>query len=312
MNDDALLTQDDLSPGDVLLHLGRGDLSELIAWAGDGQYSHAAMVLDAQYLIEAGASGVVEVALRDRLQQVQSYHYIDAFRRRQPAPLPSSDVDALRDAARSYLGRGYPMDQLIQLGLACAVRNKLSDDPTLRLILRIAVDSFLASDDDRVVCSELVYRCFDEAATEPAHALRLAIDLAAVPHKPWPEGVDLIAFLKKFGIDLPALLDELLRRHVPAQREALLASVREQESVLRANSAKDHAKIAASDDLAPVDTDDLQSRVELARSRLGIADGHLRAKLDPDSYEPNPKAVLPADLEYSPDLQRIGRLRLGS
>ncbi len=311
MNDDTLLTQDDLLPGDVLLHLGRGDLSELIAWAGDGEYSHAAMVLDAQQLIEAGAKGVVEMSLETRLQQADSYHYIDAFRRRQPAPLPSADVEALRHAARSYLGRGYPMNQLIQLGLACAVRNKLSDDPTLRLILRIAVDAFLASDDDRVVCSELVYRCFDEAPTEPAHALRLAIDLAAVPHKPWPEGVDLIAFLKTFHIDLPALLDELLRKHLPAQREALLASVREQEFATR-TSGRGRPELAASDAPVSADTDDLQRRIELARSRLGIADGRLRAPLDPGSYVPNPKAVLPADLEYSPDLQRIGRLRLAS
>ncbi len=308
MNDETLLTQDDLRPGDVLLHLGRGDLSELIAWAGDGQYSHAAMVLDAHRLIEAGPSGVVEVDLRERLRQVSSYHFIDAFRRRQPAPLPATSIDALRQTAMAYLGRPYPMDQLIQLGLACAVRNKLSDDPALRLLLRLAVDAFLGSEDQRVVCSELVYRCFDEAATRPPQALRLTIDLAAVPHQPWPEGVDLVAFLKRHGIDLPALIHDWLRRQPADQRQALTASRRADEGTAGSTLLQDADPATQA---TPASDDDLENRFALARSRLGIASASQRlARAPSGEYLPNPKAVLPADLEYSPDLQRVGRVRM--
>src|SRR5690606_2207004 len=48
----------ELRTGDVLLMMGEGPLSDLIAWASDSIYSHAAIVADAGDLIEASTAGV--------------------------------------------------------------------------------------------------------------------------------------------------------------------------------------------------------------------------------------------------------------
>ncbi|MBO9664067.1 hypothetical protein [Dokdonella sp.] len=270
------LTPNDLLPGDVLLHMGAGELSKLIAWVGDSLYSHAALVVDKGQLIEAAASGVRRAGLAERARMTKAFHYIDVFRPAQPAPDNHSGLAALLAASDAYLGRPYPMTSLFQLGVTCAVRNKLTDDPALRIALRMALDLVVKNDTDKVVCSELVYRGFDEARTTPAHALRLQISTRAVPHQPVPK------------IDVDALANECLEDY----RHSLPAHSLQAD----ANGAKASAR----------DLDDL---LGAARSRLGIGQASLQAAAD---YAPNPKTVLPADLEFSPGLRRMGRLAMAA
>ena len=53
----------DLDTGDILLMLGQGPLSDLIAWASDGPYSHAALVADGGKL--AGQLTIRDVTRRE-------------------------------------------------------------------------------------------------------------------------------------------------------------------------------------------------------------------------------------------------------
>lgn len=268
------LRVEDLHPGDVLLHMGAGELSKLIAWVGDSAYSHAAMVIGDGQLIEAAASGVRHAGLVDRTHMVANFAYVDAFRPLRPTPRDANGRTQLLAAADAYLGRPYPMTSLFTLGLVCAVRNKIPGDEKLRAALRMALDLVVHDDASQVVCSELVYRAFDEASTTPTHALRLPVITRPVQDTPLPK------------INLGALFEECLDDY---------------------RRSRPHATAPTLMAAAATEPAELEDLVAQARVRLGL-DG-LRTSGTGD-YAPNPKTVLPADLEFSPGLQKIGRLPL--
>lgn len=261
----------DLLPGDVLLHMGAGELSKLIAWVGDSVYSHAAMVIPGNQLIEAAASGVRHAGLAERARMLANFHYIDVFRPLRPTARDTAELAALFSAGDAYLGRPYPMTSLFTLGVICAVRNKLPGDAALHAALRMALDLVVKNDDSQVVCSELVYRAFDEAATRPPHALRLP--LTSTPPSPTP--------LPR--IDVVALMTECLDDYRRSRGKAALAEA------------------------AAADTRDVEDLLAQARARLGV-DSVVTGS--GPGYAPNPKTVLPADLEYSPGLRKAGRLAM--
>ncbi len=300
MDTPHVLQPHDLEAGDVLLHMGRGELSRLIAWVGDSAYSHAAVVYDETQLIEAAASGVRLATLAQRITMKDNFHYIDVFR---PSRLQQADHDTLlgdlRTALVPYLGRPYPMTSLFVLGLVCAVRNKIPGSRDLRRVVRMALDLVVDNDPGRVVCSELVYRGFDEAPTSPAHVLRLPVITRSRQHTPLPD-IDLLALAHE-------TLDDLRR----ADRSPSLAS---EIALLASPMHGMHELTAAADDS---DDDDLALRLLQARTRLGITMPKQAAltaagALALPEPTPNPKTVLPADLEFSPGLVKIGRLALAA
>jgi hypothetical protein len=262
-----------LEPGDILLHMGTGELSKLIAWVGDGLYSHAALVIEGGRLIEAAAAGVRHATLADRTRMTANFRYIDVFRPLRPGLLDTKGIAAVLAAAEVYLGRPYPMTSLVTLGIACAVRNKVPSDPDMRKAIRMALDLVIENDTSKVVCSELVYRGFDEATTRPAHALRLEVIVQPPIRTPLP------------AIDINALLAECLddyRRSLPKGKAALTFN-------------------------APAGEADVDELLKRARTTLGLGGPRSPSAND---YVPNPKTVLPADLEYSPGVKKIGRLAL--
>jgi hypothetical protein len=261
----------DLLPGDVLLHMGTGELSKLIAWVGDSAYSHAAMVITGGQLLEAAASGVRHAGLAERTRMTANFHYIDVFRPLRPKPQDTATLAALIAAGDVYLGRPYPMTSLLTLGVICAVRNKVPGDAALRAALRMALDLVVKNDDSQVVCSELVYRAFDEAATRPPNGLRLP--LTSTPPSPTP--------LPR--IDIAALMAECLDDYRRSRGNAALAAT------------------------AADDTRDVEELLAQARARLGVDGGLMKAG---SGHAPNPKTVLPADLEFSPGVRKSGRLPL--
>lgn len=263
----------DLRPADVLLHMGSGELSKLIAWSGDSAYSHAAMVIEGGQLIEAAAAGVRHAGLVERTRMIANFHFIDVYRPLKPVSSDAAGFAAVLAAAEVYMGRPYPMTSLLTLGVVCAVRNKVPGDPQLRTALRMAFDLVIENDPNQVVCSELVYRGYDEARTVPAHALRLPVDTQRAAGS-----------VKLPPIDVKVLIAECIDDFNRSRQNTGLRAV-----------------ISTNDDR---DLDDLLAQ---ARARLGV-DGMLKGKVG--DYAPNPKTILPADLEFSPGLRKVGRLEL--
>ncbi|MEO6689428.1 MAG: hypothetical protein ABIS07_05385 [Dokdonella sp.] len=263
----------DLLPGDVLLHMGAGELSKLIAWSGDSAYSHAAMVIAGGQLIEAAAAGVRHARLGDRTHMLANFNFIDVFRPLKPIAADTAGFAAVLAAAEVYLGRPYPMTSLLTLGVVCAVRNKMPGDPKLRQALRMAFDLVIDNDANQVVCSELVYRAYDEAATKPAHALRLLLDTQRSAGS-----------VKLPPIDLQVLLAECIDDYNRSRQNTVPKTL-----------------TAAADDR------DLDELLAMARTSLGV---DVMPRSASGDYAPNPKTILPADLEFSPGLRKIGRLAL--
>ncbi|MDH5834153.1 hypothetical protein [Luteimonas kalidii] len=294
----------ELQTGDILLMLGEGPLSELIAWASDGAYSHAAIVADGGDLIEAAASGVRRYPLAQRLGDQANYHFIDALRvhDRAGAPLTAVDLGQVLAQAQTMLGVPYPVDQLALLGVVMAVRGKWPVHPWGRLLVRVALDHALPDDDGRMVCSEVVYRAYAECAAVPAGRLAPEIVIGPRGTAPFPE------------IDWKALFDEVWPLLRPGGRETLHGP-RMQVNAMKSVDLAGAGAAGAEQSVEPVSDDMLEQARQAVLARAasavvaprGVGDALPAADALPDAT-PNPRLVSPEDLAISPSVTRLGRL----
>lgn len=295
-----LLPATGLRTGDVLLMLGEGPLSELIAWASDSIYSHAALVADAGDLIEASTAGVRRYPLATRLADQAHYHFIDALRMHAPqGPLDAADGAAVLAQAVAMLGSPYPVDQLALFGAIMAVRGKWPEHRWGRLLVREALDHALPQDTGQMVCSEVVYRAYAECAVAPAGRLAPVIVVGPRGTTPFPD------------IDWKALFDEIWPLLHP-QGQARLQPARLRLNALRSGELDG---LHAQTDVVPAISDaELESARQAVLGRAGLlaaAPADAAARVDGDDTvvpHPNPRLVSPQDLAASPSLSLLGRL----
>lgn len=295
-----------LLPGDVLLMLGHGEISKLIAWCGDSIYSHAAIVADNGDLIEAAAAGVRRYPLAKRFADTKEYFFIDGFRplAQDGSSLSDADRAAVLQHAQSLLGVPYPLDALATLGVLVSVRQKWPQHWLARLVVREALDHLVKDDPSHMMCSEVVYRSLAECKVVPQGRLAPRIVLAQPTHEPFPH------------VDWKALWDEVWPLLHPSRQAALA----ETSAHIRTQQAAQLAATAAT--AAPtVSDEELASRAHEARVKLGLEpattandDGTIlheaAAERDPaiPVPNPNPKLVTPLDLAVTPSHTVIGRL----
>ncbi|WP_241688262.1 hypothetical protein [Pseudoxanthomonas composti] len=300
----ALTPQASLLPGDVLLMLGDGPLSALIAWCGDSVYSHAALVADNGELIEAAASGVRRYPIAQRLQDDKNFGFIDGFHTlaHDGQALDAADRAAIVAHAQSLIGTPYPLDSLATLGVIVAIRGKLPQHRLARLLVREALDHLVRNNPSHMVCSELVFRALAECDVQPLGRLAPTIVITPPTHLPFPE-IDWVALLEEVG---PLLWPK------SKLKLALAAAT----PVDAAAGVVDEAAVAPGEDLAD---EALMQHVAQARAVLGLqpappslatdAVGAKMAAAGPaDDPRPNPKLVTPQDLAATPDHVALGRL----
>lgn len=282
-----------LREGDILLMMGVGPLSDLIAWASDGRYSHAAIMADGGDLIEASLGGVRRIPLAARLVEYAHYHFIDAYRVRSAdgGDVAAGDRALVRGHAEDLLGIPYPVDQLALLGVIMAVRGKWPRHPLARRLVRIALDRALPADSGAMVCSEVVYRAWAECATVPAGRLAPAIVPGERGMAPFPD------------IDWMALLEEF--NSLPRPGDGGGAGLRAAPGLAVANALQ-----------ADVEVSDGELEAARARVLAGLQGGGLRAsagvsgarQAPPAEAWINPRLVSPQDLANSPCVAALGRL----
>lgn len=281
-----------LQPGDILLMMGEGPLSDLIAWASDGRYSHAAIVVGGGELIEASLGGVRRYALHERVLDQAHFHYIDVFR--MPGLSDASDQDRVREHAQTLLGAPYPVDQLALFGVIMAVRGKWPKHPIARHLVRLALDRALPTQSPAMVCSEVVYRALAECVVDPRGRLAPRIVEGEQGTAPFPE------------IDWEALADEFL----PLIKPKTVGVAKSNEPASEGVGTFDERVHDALLDGTAVDDDDLDAARAKVLAHLsgrgllkaGVAD---IAGFDP---LPNPRLVSPQDLANSPNVIAVGRL----
>lgn len=287
-----------LRVGDLLLMLGKSELSKLIAWFGDSPYSHVSLVSDNGLLIEGIRPAVKETPLADRLAADGPVVFVDAYRSlaADGAPLDADDRAAVLRHARSLIGTTFAQDDLVTIGLLVALRGKPRHLPAwLRWLIRAATEHAIRADSGRMLCSEFAYRSFADCDATPTGRLARPIVPGEPSDLPFPD-VD-------YG-KLEEEVREILGLKKPPREKA---------------AAADDARLgdAAWDTVDALDTDDaaLDASIAALRAQLGL-EGQgvekanlLQAPAWPGPERPNPKLVRPRDLADSPASAFLGRLK---
>lgn len=159
----------DLKPGDILIFKSHNDskLSRIISILTNSDVSHSAIVdEDTNYLLEASLDGGARTA-------IQSYSPRIAYIRRfETCPSPSYAVNI----AKSYVQTAFPYSytELIASGLyilSCRMAPLLKHGKLLCVMLEVATYAISKAIDykknngkEAMICSELVFRSYAEAA----------------------------------------------------------------------------------------------------------------------------------------------------
>jgi hypothetical protein len=164
----------DLLPGDVLLYHGRSLLARLIRFFDGTEVNHAALFLGKGKVGEALARGLTRQTLKKSMGD-DAYVVV-----RRLKTLPETMEPVVRKGeAYLDLGNRYAFDQLLLLAFLGLTR-KLPVNPYLKGLLRKIFDraaSWLTAQGQRqpMICSEFVYRCYDEAlpTTQDPYSLEI-------------------------------------------------------------------------------------------------------------------------------------------
>lgn len=275
-----------LQEGDILLMMGDGPLSDLIAWASDGIYSHAGLVVDGGELVEASLGGVRRYPLARRVTELEHFHVIDAWRPCDDGghAFAAADLARVRRHADSMLGAPYPVDQLALFGVIMAVRGKWPAHPVLRRLVRIALDHAVPATSPAMVCSEVVYRAWAECSAEPPGRMAPPIVEGARGTAPFP-AIDWMRLYEEFAPLLVPGGGERLRGAGPGAVDALVDA--------DGATADDELERARAQVLALLGPRDM---LRAAGPSAGLA------------HRPNPRLVSPQDLANSPATRLLGRL----
>lgn len=166
----ASIVESALRDADVLLYNADSLVSRAIRLLDGTDVSHASLYLGDDKTAEAlGGRGLIKQTLH---QSIEDCNWILA-RRLRSGPATMKPV---LDRADHYLQQGnrYAYEQILLLAVICLTRKpKLT--PIFRKMVRAAVDAAAAflndlaqgdSPREPMICSEFVYRCYDEAREE--------------------------------------------------------------------------------------------------------------------------------------------------
>jgi hypothetical protein len=166
-----------LAPQDVLLFRGTGLMSKLIILLDGSPYSHAGLYWDGDSVAEALGSGLTVRPLAVS----EAGHTIVTCAR---LAIPASDMSPVHRAADRYVATGerYAYEQILLLGFLCLTR-KLPFAPSLKRLVRKILDQaaellnkLAEGGKQPLICSEFVFRAYDEADPRPHDAYEIEVD----------------------------------------------------------------------------------------------------------------------------------------
>ena len=273
--------------GDILLMMSTDELSKLIAWFGDSQYSHSALMTTDEIAMEAIANGVTKTTVDDFRKPDFKVKYLDVFRTydRNGNPCNEEQLQAIKASAELLAGIPFEFGKLVQIGVFSAVRQKIPTHPIARRLLRLAFDHILANSDKAMTCSQFVYTAFLRATTVAEVLVLPRITVSGPSGLPFPDDIDWLVLIKE--------VKELLSGHDGLEVSAWESYESMSDEV---QLFSDHVlKAKAAEVLTVLGlNDEAQRRIS-------------RASQDNIIENPNPKLVTPEDLHRSPDHLPLGR-----
>lgn len=184
---DEPLQIQDLLPGDILLYRSQTWIAKAIRLLDGTKVSHAGLWME---------DGVAESLFREGLTKQSLDKSIAGcdrvmVMRMEPSPGPMSLV---LDIAKKYLADGnrYAYEQIILLAGICLTRKLDLQNPRLcwlvRLVMEKAVDwieDFHSEGKEPMICSEFVFRAYDEAILDPndPYSLEILSQKASIPYR---------------------------------------------------------------------------------------------------------------------------------
>jgi len=303
-----MMTERDLSPGDVFLYHGHNILGWAIRLLDGTDVNHAAIYLGDGKVGEALGQGVVQTELA---QSVQG-SVVRVFRH---APLPS-DMKPVLGEAQAILkdGHSYAYGEILLLALLSITR-KLPLPHLMGGLLRGILDKAAAILMDitsqgrkPMICSEFVYRCYDQALTsDPApYKIKIGGTLKAVGSAP-DSRIDPESLIAR--LSAAPSLDAVARAPVdttPPSMENIECDLKDFQK--KVESGQEKGLVA--DTISALLLEELRGHIinfvlkylaalgKDAASSRGIAD-FLHAQAD---------FVTPGDLLKSPSLQEAGQI----
>jgi hypothetical protein len=170
-----MISASELKAGDVLLYRGESMIGRLIRFFDGKPVNHAGLYLGNSEVAEALGEGVI----KNNLTKSITGDHVWAYRLK---VIPPSMAPVL-GVANTVLGEGhnYAYGQILLLAVLATTR-KVTLTPVLSVLLRGILDKaagiladLTAKGQKPMICSEFVFRCYDEALPAPQDAYTLEI-----------------------------------------------------------------------------------------------------------------------------------------
>ncbi|AOY60072.1 MULTISPECIES: hypothetical protein [Desulfococcus] len=273
MRIDTPVRQMDMSEvkaGDVLLSYGDGWISDVIRLVDGGDYSHAAF-FDGNNIVEAGLRGVVVTPLES---EVAAQKYVDVYRFKSdsgsPFSLPDWPVEPVIERAHYYFDKGTKYaDNQLYLVGVLIVVRKLPYGRVEKAVLRAVLD--------------MIFKLFKRIAEGRETKSVVCSELV---YRSFYEAVP----EKKYGLSIKGAL---------APFKGRLDSLVENES--------------GEDDLHDAEIEETIRRIERTyweiRPELAASKDEIHTLLKAGNPLVAAEMVSPHDLQISPNLEKIGRVR---
>ena len=175
-----------LRPGDVLLYHGEGLVSWAIRLFDGTEYSHAGLALGDREVTEVGEALALGLERRAVKTSVKNAKYVHARRLKD-----RTDLAPVVERGELYLNEPhrYAYEQLLLLAVLSLTR-KLPGGRMLKLVLRRVMDAaalvlariakqkvgnVTGNRREPMICSEFVYRCYDEALPDRVDVFSLRV-----------------------------------------------------------------------------------------------------------------------------------------
>lgn len=333
----------DLAPGDVLLYSGNGILSRLIEVFDESEVSHAGLYLGDGQVAEALAVKDHGLHRHSLEESVRGSNWVDVRRlsaEQHPAPI-------LRVAERyAWQGNRYAYGQILMLAVICLTR-KIRDqgwlaqriaERTLRAAAAM-VNLWRSENREPMICSEFVYRTYDEANPEATND-PYSLEILSQQGSP---AIRSLSFRRRHAGDRSSLVqnsptvhpDSILARisqqpsrfesqaltaAIPVAEPSIEAEIEELgrqllEGEVRAFSRQEDAVAAgSSESLESAAAEFASALADSADPAKCSEDGRFRAEsLEAESAVDRLARIVadfvtPGDLHVSPSLKTVGRL----
>lgn len=327
-----------MKPGDVLLYSSSTWIGWLIKTLDGSEFSHAGIYLGSDQVGEALMAGNPGVHANPISTSFDKSTFVDAYRLASNPP----ELSPVLDVAHQTIAEGnrYAYAEILLVAMICTTRNLDFMDPALRRVVLATlskandwIESMFDQGREPMICSEFVFRCYDEALPHDDDPFALAIlsQQSMTPTKrfrPFRRRERLGDHATPPTLHPKSLLGKILNdpdcetilHAKPAFHERFVAppSDEDLDAIIESyHDSKSHRTVGleSTANVAPVSLDELKTEAAVFAQHWIQSRTNVTLESVPSSRSDTEKLqeviadfVTPGDLSKSPSLHRIGRV----